>query len=84
MAVRHRRGFEPVSVTVNTFGTGVIPDEAKPTQPACANFSPTPRGIIETLNLRRPIYRKTAAFGHYGRSEPGFTWEENTDRAPTR
>jgi S-adenosylmethionine synthetase len=45
-----------------------------------ANFKLTPRGIIETLDLRRPIYRKTAAFGHFGRSEPEFTWER-TDKA---
>jgi len=65
---------EPVSVYVNTFGTGVIPDE-RFTQLVRENFSLTPRGIIETLNLRRPIYRKTAAFGHFGRTEPTFTWE---------
>ncbi len=70
---------EPVSVMVNTFGTGVIADE-RFTQLVRENFSLTPRGIIETLNLRKPIYRKTAAFGHFGRSEPGFTWE-NTDKA---
>ena len=45
-----------------------------------AHFKLTPRGIIEDLNLRRPIYRKTAAFGHFGRTEPEFTWER-TDRA---
>ena len=44
------------------------------------NFSLTPKGIIETLNLRRPIYRKTAAYGHFGRTEPDFTWEA-TDKA---
>ena len=65
---------EPVSVTVNTFGTGAIPDE-KFTQLVRENFILTPRGIIDTLKLRRPIYRKTAAFGHFGRSEDGFTWE---------
>jgi len=65
---------EPVSVTVNTFGTGAIPDD-RFTDLVRENFSLTPRGIIETLNLRRPIYRKTAAFGHFGRSEEGFTWE---------
>jgi S-adenosylmethionine synthetase len=70
---------EPVSVTVNTFGTGVIPDE-RFTQLVRENFSLTPRGIIETLNLRRPIYRKTAAFGHFGRSEDTFSWEA-TDKA---
>ncbi|MGA2274751.1 MAG: methionine adenosyltransferase [Bryobacteraceae bacterium] len=65
---------EPVSVNVNTFGTGAIPDD-RFTDLVRENFSLTPRGIIETLNLRRPIYRKTAAFGHFGRTEEGFTWE---------
>jgi S-adenosylmethionine synthetase len=59
---------------VNTFGTGAIPDD-RFTELVRENFSLTPRGIIETLNLRRPIYRKTAAFGHFGRTEEGFTWE---------
>jgi S-adenosylmethionine synthetase len=66
---------EPVSVTVNTFGTGVIPDERFTTL-VRENFLLTPRGIIEALNLRRPIYRKTAAFGHFGRTEDTFTWEK--------
>jgi S-adenosylmethionine synthetase len=70
---------EPVSVTVNTFGTGAIPDDRFTTL-VRDNFILTPRGIIETLNLRRPIYRKTAAFGHFGRNEPTFTWEA-TDKA---
>jgi S-adenosylmethionine synthetase len=65
---------EPVSVTVDTFGTGVIPDE-RFTELVRENFSLTPRGIIDALKLRRPIYRKTAAFGHFGRTEEGFTWE---------
>jgi S-adenosylmethionine synthetase len=65
---------EPVSVTVNTFGTGTIPDD-RFTELVRENFSLTPRGIIDALNLRRPIYRKTAAFGHFGRNEPDFTWE---------
>ncbi len=65
---------EPVSVTVNTFGTGSIPDD-RFTELVRENFSLTPRGIIETLNLRRPIYRKTAAFGHFGRNEDTFSWE---------
>jgi S-adenosylmethionine synthetase len=65
---------EPVSVTVNTFGTGSIPDD-RFTELVRENFSLTPRGIIDTLNLRRPIYRRTAAFGHFGRNEEGFTWE---------
>jgi S-adenosylmethionine synthetase len=70
---------EPVSVMVNTFGTGVIPD-AQFTELVRANFQLTPRSIIETLRLRRPIYRKTAAFGHFGRTEETFTWEA-TDKA---
>ena len=60
---------EPVSVMVDTFGTGAIPDEQM-TDVIRAVFSLTPRGIIETLDLRRPIYRPTAAYGHFGRSEP--------------
>jgi S-adenosylmethionine synthetase len=70
---------DPVSVNVNTFGTGAIPDD-RFTDLVRGNFKLTPRGIIETLQLRRPIYRKTAAFGHFGRNEPGFTWEA-TDKA---
>ena len=70
---------EPVSVMVDTFGTGVIPD-AQITELIRANFKLTPAGIIETLDLRRPIYRPTAAYGHFGRNEPGFTWER-TDKA---
>jgi S-adenosylmethionine synthetase len=70
---------EPVSVTVNTFGTGAIADDRFTTL-VRENFSLTPRGIIDTLNLRRPIYRQTAAFGHFGRSEKSFSWEA-TDKA---
>src|ERR1019366_5641833 len=70
---------EPVSVMVNTFGTGVIPD-AQFTELVRSNFQLTPRSIIDTLRLRRPIYRKTAAFGHFGRTEETFTWEA-TDKA---
>lgn len=70
---------EPVSVLVETFGTGKI-DEVKISELVREHFSLTPKGIIETLDLRRPIYRKTAAFGHFGRSEPEFTWEK-TDKA---
>ncbi|MGB9454407.1 MAG: methionine adenosyltransferase [Bryobacteraceae bacterium] len=65
---------EPVSVNVNTFGTGAIPDD-RFTELVRENFSLTPRGIIDALKLRRPIYRKTAAFGHFGRTEEGFPWE---------
>jgi S-adenosylmethionine synthetase len=70
---------DPVSVRVDTFGTGKI-GEAKLTELVRKNFSLTPKGIIESLNLRRPIYQKTAAYGHFGRSEPEFTWEA-TDKA---
>jgi S-adenosylmethionine synthetase len=71
---------EPVSVAVHTDGTGQIPEE-KITQIVRDHFKLTPRGIMEELNLRRPIYKKTAAFGHFGRNEPEFTWER-TDKAP--
>jgi S-adenosylmethionine synthetase len=70
---------DPVSVLVDTDGTGRIPDE-KMTDLVRAHFQLTPRGIIESLDLRRPIYRQTAAFGHFGRSEPEFSWER-TDKA---
>ncbi len=67
---------EPVSVMADTFGTGAIPDEQM-TDLIRATFSLTPRGIIESLDLRRPIYRTTAAYGHFGRTEPSFTWERS-------
>src|SRR5215208_4271532 len=70
---------DPVSVMVDTYGTGKI-DDNKMTELVRAHFKLTPKGIIEDLDLRRPIYKKTAAFGHFGRSEPEFTWER-TDRA---
>jgi S-adenosylmethionine synthetase len=72
---------EPVSVLVETFGTGKL-SAAKLTELVRKNFSLTPKGIIESLNLRRPIYQQTAAYGHFGRTEPGFTWEA-TDKAAT-
>ncbi|HEX6503735.1 MAG TPA: methionine adenosyltransferase [Terriglobales bacterium] len=70
---------EPVSILVQTFGTekvdpAIIPDLIR------AHFKLTPKGIIESLNLRRPIYEKTAAYGHFGRNDPDFTWEA-TDKA---
>jgi S-adenosylmethionine synthetase len=65
---------DPVSVMVDTFGTGAIADE-RFTELVRENFPLTPRGIIDHLRLRRPIYRKTAAFGHFGRTEDTFTWE---------
>jgi S-adenosylmethionine synthetase len=70
---------EPVSVMVDTFGTGIV-DAARLTEMVRANFGLTPRAIIDGLQLRRPVYRKTAAFGHFGRNEPTFTWEA-TDKA---
>jgi S-adenosylmethionine synthetase len=70
---------EPVSVMAETFGTGAIPDE-QITDLIRDTFKLTPRGIIECLDLRRPIYRPTASFGHFGRSGLGFTWER-TDKA---
>jgi len=70
---------EPVSVMVDSFGTATI-DEEKITQLVRENFKLTPKGIIEALDLRRPVYKPTAAYGHFGRSGPGFTWEK-TDRA---
>ncbi len=65
---------EPVSVLVNTFGTGKLP-ENRLVELVREHFSLTPGGIIDYLDLRRPIYRATAAYGHFGRNEPGFTWE---------
>jgi S-adenosylmethionine synthetase len=70
---------EPVSVMVDTFGTGTIPEE-RITEIVRENFSLTPKGIIEALDLRKPVYKATAAYGHFGRSGAGFTWER-TDRA---
>lgn len=70
---------EPVSVFVDTRGTGKI-DEDKLSDLVREHFRLTPAGIIESLNLRRPIYKKTAAYGHFGRNEPEFTWER-TDKA---
>ncbi len=70
---------EPVSVLVDTFGTGSLPP-GELQELVRANFQLTPKGIIESLNLRRPIYRQTAAYGHFGRHEAEFTWEA-TDKA---
>ncbi len=70
---------EPVSIHVDTFGTGKIKHD-KVENIIRKNFDMTPKGIVKTLNLRRPIYRKTAAYGHFGRNEPEFTWEK-TDKA---
>jgi S-adenosylmethionine synthetase len=70
---------EPVSVMADTFGTGTIPN-SQITELIRGFFKLTPKGIIETLDLRRPIYAPTAAYGHFGRTGPGFTWE-HTDKA---
>ena len=70
---------DPVSVMVHTEGTGVVPEDVL-TRLVREHFKLTPAGIIQELDLRRPIYKPTAAFGHFGRQEPGFTWER-TDKA---
>ena len=70
---------QPTSISVNTFGTGKI-DDAKISQLVQEHFDLRPRGIIEMLDLLRPIYRDTAAYGHFGRENPNFTWEQ-TDKA---
>jgi S-adenosylmethionine synthetase len=72
---------EPVSVLVDTGGTGRAA-EGRLAELIREHFELTPQGIIKELNLRRPIYRKTAAYGHFGRNGEGFTWEQ-TDRAET-
>jgi len=69
----------PVSICAESFGTGKIPDEEIANR-VVKTFNLTPKGIIEMLDLRRPIYKKTAAYGHFGRDEDGFTWEK-TDKA---
>jgi S-adenosylmethionine synthetase len=70
---------DPVSVLVDTFGTSKV-DPTTISDLVRAHFKLTPKGIIESLNLRRPIYCKTAAYGHFGRSDPDFTWE-STDKS---
>ena len=70
---------DPVSVSVDTFDTGKV-DQDKIADLIRENFQLTPRGIIESLDLRRPIYKKTASYGHFGRNEPEFSWER-TDKA---
>jgi len=70
---------DPVSVLVDTKGTGVIPDDEL-MKMVRKHFELTPAGMIKALDLRRPIYKQTAAYGHFGRTEPGFTWEQ-TDKA---
>ncbi|WP_250657007.1 methionine adenosyltransferase [Alkalimarinus coralli] len=70
---------EPTSISINTFGTHKV-DEAKIERLVREHFDLRPQGIIDMLDLRRPIYRATAAYGHFGRTEPEFTWE-STDKA---
>jgi S-adenosylmethionine synthetase len=70
---------QPTSVMVSTYGTGKISDD-KIAELVRAHFDLRPKGIVKMLNLLRPIYRKTAAYGHFGREEPEFTWEA-TDKA---
>ena len=71
---------EPVSIHVDDFGTGKIHHD-KLVKIIRKNFDMTPKGIVKTLNLRRPIYKKTAAYGHFGRTEPEFTWEKTNKAA---
>jgi S-adenosylmethionine synthetase len=71
---------EPVSVLVETFGTSKVDPQLLPDL-IRANFKLNPKGIIESLNLRRPIYCKTAAYGHFGRNDPDFTWESTAKAA---
>ncbi|MBI4853511.1 MAG: methionine adenosyltransferase [Acidobacteria bacterium] len=66
---------EPVSVYVETFGTSKVDEDTLP-ELVRSHFHLTPKGIIESLNLQRPIYQQTAAYGHFGRTEPGFSWEQ--------
>jgi len=70
---------KPINVTIYTEGTGVVPDE-KIAQLVQQHFDLRPRGIVQMLDLLRPIYAKTAAYGHFGREEPEFSWEA-TDKA---
>jgi S-adenosylmethionine synthetase len=65
---------QPISVVINTMGTGIVPDE-EIQKAVRKHFDLSPAGIIKTLDLRRPIYKKTAVYGHFGRTEPEFTWE---------
>jgi S-adenosylmethionine synthetase len=74
---------EPVSVMVNSFGTGKV-DDTRLSAIVRENFSLTPAGMIKSLNLRRPIYQQTAAFGHFGRTEESFSWEATNKAEPLR
>ncbi|HYY40754.1 MAG TPA: methionine adenosyltransferase domain-containing protein, partial [Nitrososphaera sp.] len=70
---------DPVSIMIETFGTGKIPEEEIGAK-VRKNFEMRPAGIIKALDLKRPIYLQTAAYGHFGRNNPCFTWEK-TDKA---
>ena len=74
---------DPVSVLIDTFGTAQL-EEDRISELVKEHFELTPKGIIDTLDLRRPIYRQTAAFGHFGRTEPEFTWERTDKAEPLR
>jgi len=74
---------QPVSIMVDSFGTGTVDDE-KVVELVRDTFDLTPAGMIEFLNLRRPVYKRTAAYGHFGREEEGFTWEELTSAEKLR
>jgi S-adenosylmethionine synthetase len=65
---------QPTSIMLETFGTGKLPNE-RLTELVREHYDLRPKGIVHMLNLLRPIYRKTAAYGHFGRDEPEFTWE---------
>jgi S-adenosylmethionine synthetase len=71
---------DPVSIMTETMGTAKV-DESLLVNAVREVFPLTPKGIIEYLNLRRPIYKKTAAYGHFGRTEPEFTWEQTSKAA---
>ena len=79
MSLRDRRRAARRSVWVTTYGTGKVPDE-KIAELVQKHFDLRPKGIVQMLDLLRPIYEKTAAYGHFGRDEPEFTWEK-TDKA---
>jgi S-adenosylmethionine synthetase len=70
---------EPTSIAIDTFGTGKVSDE-RIIELVREHFDLRPKGIVQMLDLLRPIYEKTAAYGHFGREEPEFTWEK-TDKA---
>jgi len=72
---------EPTSISIDTFGTGKLSDD-RIAELVREHFDLRPKGLVAMLNLKRPIYRKTAAYGHFGREDKDFTWEK-TDKAST-